>query len=132
MTCSEPDFSVLAQLGISTGRLSGTLSEDLHVLENVSVAVATPSVWERVTRRWRARSVMQRIGLIVIDDIHLLEKIPTLELVASRLRLMISELAISCRILALGITVANTKDVASWLGISDTGVLNFELDMPPI
>ncbi|PHJ17871.1 activating signal cointegrator 1 complex subunit, partial [Cystoisospora suis] len=36
------------------------------------VFVCTPEKWDGLSRQWRQRSFVQRVGLIILDEIHLL------------------------------------------------------------
>jgi pre-mRNA-splicing helicase BRR2 len=83
--------------------------------------LATTQVWETVSRRWRQRKVLHQITLVIFDQMQLLT--PEYEVVASRVRLMQSELKAAqpkgrpIRIVSLSVPIANGRDVALWLGV---------------
>ena len=62
----------------------------------VSEVVTTPEKWDGISRHWHHRSYVQRVGLIVIDEIHLLgqDRGPVLEVA---LRAINDELSMSSR-----------------------------------
>lgn len=62
------------------GKTFNELTKDTQVLLLNDIIVATPEAWEVVSRRWKARKGFEKIGLFVIDALHMLgeEKGPTL------------------------------------------------------
>jgi len=61
-------------------------------MEKYSVIFAPAEYWDRISRRWNARkSLLQTIGLFVIDELHLLaESGSVLEVITSRIRVFTS------------------------------------------
>lgn len=72
--------------------LSGDTSHDSHALNNSDVLICTPEKWDLISRGWRGVSgeflsssashgkrFVREVGLLVIDEIHLLGKWNSLE-----------------------------------------------------
>lgn len=59
-------------MGKPVVELTGDFSPDLAALETGSVVVTTPEKWDGVSRSWRQRDYVRQVGLVVIDEIHLL------------------------------------------------------------
>lgn len=52
--------------------LTGDVTPDARALLSADVIVATPEKWDGISRSWHTRSYVQRVGLLIIDEIHLL------------------------------------------------------------
>lgn len=48
------------------------LTKDSAVLQNMDIVVTTPEAWDILTRRWKVRKGFDKIGLFVVDSLHLL------------------------------------------------------------
>ena len=57
---------------------------------------------------------------------------PTLEVVLSRMRYVASQTDKSARIVALGTSMANAKDVGDWLGASGHSLFSFHPQVRPV
>ncbi|KAK2195922.1 bifunctional Immunoglobulin E-set/Sec63 domain/P-loop containing nucleoside triphosphate hydrolase/Winged helix-like DNA-binding domain superfamily/C2 domain superfamily/Helicase [Babesia duncani] len=109
-------------------QLSGDLTTDLAKLPESSIIVGIPKHWEILSRRWKTRSSLQKIDLVVAEGLELLNDGtigPELELVLSRFRFIAAQMAYSCRIMALSGPVSNALDIAGWLGVSGSNIFNF-------
>ena len=63
------------------------LNKDIQILAAADLIVTTPESWDVSTRRWKNRKGFNEIGLVVVDNLHLLsENNSTLEIVVSRMR----------------------------------------------
>lgn len=60
------------QLGKKVVELTGDFSPDIIALETANVVVTTPEKWDGVSRHWKQRGYVRKVGLVVIDEIHLL------------------------------------------------------------
>jgi replicative superfamily II helicase len=76
----------------------------------------------------------QQVGLIIIDEIHLLgeDRGPILEVIVSRMRFVASQAATSVRLVGLSTALANAGDLAEWLGIDRVGLYNFRPSVRPV
>jgi pre-mRNA-splicing helicase BRR2 len=120
-------------LNIKIGYLTGQLSLDTKIFEKSQIIVCTPDKIDMLTRRWRQRKNVQAISLVIIDEIHLLgESGSVLEVVVSRLRYMSHQLSKHIRFIALSTSLANAKDLADWLGVSQNNTFNFDTNVRPI
>jgi len=92
--------------------------------------VASCEHWDMLSRKWRQRKLVQKVGLYILDNLHLLDA--TYEVVASRIRFMQSEVERKIRVVALSSSLANAKDVANWLGVSfPANCFNFHPSVRP-
>lgn len=57
---------------------------------------------------------------------------PVMEVICSRMRYISSQIEKSIRIVALSSSLANSKDVAQWLGVSTNNVFNFHPNVRPV
>lgn len=114
--------------------LTGETSTDLKLIAKGNIVVATPEKWDVLSRRWKQRKNVQNVSLFIVDEIHLLggEAGPELEIICSRMRYISSQLERQIRIIALGSSLANAKDVAQWLGCSVTHTFNFHPNVRPV
>ena len=141
--------------------LSGDTHHDQKALSNADVLVCTPEKWDLISRGWKGnnsfsesnvangKEFVQRVRLLVIDEIHLLgeERGAVLEAIVSRTR-FISQFVDQkkgeeheyTRLIGLSTALANPFDLADWLGIqtkgygSDNlrGLYNFRPSVRPI
>eukprot|EP00985_Skeletonema_marinoi_P014942 scaffold7635_cov131-Skeletonema_marinoi.AAC.12 len=130
--------------------LSGDTSHDSRALNNSDVLICTPEKWDLISRGWRGVSggfdsssasigkrFVREVGLLIIDEIHLLgeERGAVLEAIVSRTRFIsrfvqaenrvkasnggkVPELT---RIMGLSTALANPYDLADWIGIDTEG-----------
>ena len=107
------------QLGKSVVELTGDVSPDIKVISNASVIVTTPEKWDGISRSWQTRNYVRKVGLIIIDEIHLLgeDRGPVLEVIVSRTNFIASHTSRTLRIVGLSTALANAVDLADWLGI---------------
>jgi replicative superfamily II helicase len=83
---------------------------------------------------WRFPSYVQQVGLMVIDEIHLLgaDRGPILEVIVSRMRYVSSQTGTPIRFVGLSTALANARDLADWLGIHELGLFNFKPSVRPV
>jgi activating signal cointegrator complex subunit 3 len=122
--------------------LTGDVTPDLRALLAADIIVATPEKWDGISRSWQSRAYVQKVALVVIDEIHLLgaDRGPILETIVSRLR-YISRATKSepTRVVGLSTALANARDLADWLGIEPApdgsngeGLFNFRPSVRPV
>ena len=121
-------------LGKKVALLTGETSTDLRLLSRASIVIATSERWDVISRRWKQRRNVHTIALFIIDEIHLIggESGPEVEVVCSRMRYIASQLEKQIRIIALGSSLANARDVAQWLGCSAMHTFNFHPNVRPV
>ena len=114
--------------------LTGQSASDLKLLELGDIIFATPEQWDAISRRWKQRRNVQTIGLFIADDIHLIhsENGPTFEIVVSRMRYISVQTGNSIRIVALGASIANARDIGEWIGANTQSIFNFHPSVRPV
>ena len=114
--------------------LSGETATDLKVLELGDIIFATPEQWDALSRKWKQRQTVQSIELFVFDDIHLIgsEIGATLEIIVSRARYISHQTDSKSRIVVMGASVANFRDIGDWIGASSQNCFHFHPSVRPV
>jgi len=114
--------------------LTGDYTPDMRALKTADVIICTPEKWDGISRSWQSRSYVRQVGLLVMDEIHLLgaDRGPTLEVIVSRTNYIGSKTKEPVRIVGLSTALANADDLGKWLGIHDIGTFNFKPSVRPI
>nr|XP_026497272.1 activating signal cointegrator 1 complex subunit 3 isoform X1 [Vanessa tameamea]XP_026497273.1 activating signal cointegrator 1 complex subunit 3 isoform X1 [Vanessa tameamea]XP_026497274.1 activating signal cointegrator 1 complex subunit 3 isoform X2 [Vanessa tameamea] len=122
------------KLGKKVVELTGDVSPDIRAIRNSHVIVTTPEKWDGISRSWQTRNYVRDVALIVIDEIHLLgeDRGPVLEVIVSRTNFIESHTSRRLRIIGLSTALANAKDLANWLNISEMGLYNFRPSVRPV
>jgi len=122
------------QLGKTVVELTGDFTPDVDALDRADVVVTTPEKWDGISRHWQHRAYVRKVGLIVIDEIHLLgqDRGPVLEVIVSRMRYISCNLDRQIRFVGLSTALANAHDIADWLGIGAVGLFNFKPSVRPV
>lgn len=93
---------------------------DLKRLQKGNIILATAEQWDRLSLRWRKKRTVSvtDISLFIADELHLLGATggPTLEVVVSRMRAISKLLSKPIRVVGLGSSMADGKEVGDWLG----------------
>lgn len=128
---------IARSLNLKVSTFLSDRNEDLSVLRaSGSLILTTPEKWDMFSRRRtekRIVKIMKKIGLIVLDDIHLLTEISgngaAYEVVSSRLRYITADAKEnnkpSFRIIALSNPIANAREIGHWLGCPPNNVFSF-------
>eukprot|EP00931_Biecheleriopsis_adriatica_P074347 TRINITY_DN48427_c0_g1_i1.p1 TRINITY_DN48427_c0_g1~~TRINITY_DN48427_c0_g1_i1.p1 ORF type:complete len:2277 (-),score=572.30 TRINITY_DN48427_c0_g1_i1:97-6843(-) len=122
------------QLGKTVVELTGDFTPDVDALDRADVVVSTPEKWDGISRHWQHRAYVRNVGLIIIDEIHLLgqDRGPVLEVIVSRMRYISCNLDKPIRFVGLSTALANAHDIADWLGIGIVGLFNFKPSVRPV
>ena len=74
------------KLGLSLQELTGDSAPDARALASADILCTTPEKWDGVSRHWQQRGYVRQVGLVIIDEIHLLgeERGPILEVSCPR------------------------------------------------
>lgn len=104
----------LQNLGIKAMEFTGDIHLTFEEYESANVIVSTPEKWDVLTRKASERHFMDKLKLLIIDEVHLLGDVrgPVLEAVAIR---AINQKSV--RIVALSATLPNYEDVATFLNV---------------
>lgn len=107
--------------GKSVIEVTGDVSVAYNVLQKADVIVTTPEKWDAMSRGWQNRDYVQDVGLMIIDEIHMLgeERGPVLEVIVSRTNFICDRTKKKIRIVGLSTAMANAGDLATWLGIGE-------------
>lgn len=119
-------------------KLTGETASDLRLLARAKVVICNVSIWDSMSRRWRQRKAVQAVSLFIIDDLHFLggEGGPTLEIIISRMRYLASHKKqrdenAQLRIVGLSASLANAREIAEWMGVSNKSLFNFSPKVRP-
>ncbi|OAE30033.1 hypothetical protein AXG93_3893s1430 [Marchantia polymorpha subsp. ruderalis] len=121
-------------LGKKIVELTGDFTPDLLALLAADIIISTPEKWDGISRNWHNRNYVTKVGLIIIDEIHLLgaDRGPILEVIVSRMRYISSQTELPVRFVGLSTALANARDLADWLGIDTVGLFNFKPSVRPV
>jgi activating signal cointegrator complex subunit 3 len=131
----DSDLSFRAVLGKKILELTGDSSPEPRLLREADVLITTPEKWDGVTRDWRERDYVRKVGLVIIDEIHLLgcDRGPILEVIVSRMRYISTQTERQVRIVGLSTALSNAGDLGEWLGIVEgRGLFNFPSSVRPV
>lgn len=121
-------------VGKTVVELTGDVSPDMKAILNSDVIVTTPEKWDGISRSWQTRPYVKKVGLIVIDEIHMLgeDRGPILEVVVARTNFINQCTGQNIRLIGLSTAVANAQDLADWLQIRKIGLYNFKPSVRPV
>ncbi|XP_056289492.1 activating signal cointegrator 1 complex subunit 3 [Pseudoliparis swirei] len=122
------------QLGKKVVELTGDVTPDMRAIAQADLIVTTPEKWDGVSRSWQNRSYVQKVAILIIDEIHLLgeDRGPVLEVIVSRTNFISSHTSKTVRVVGLSTALANARDLADWLGIKQVGLFNFRPSVRPV
>ncbi|XP_068188978.1 activating signal cointegrator 1 complex subunit 3 isoform X2 [Antennarius striatus] len=114
--------------------LTGDVTPDMRAIAEADLIVTTPEKWDGVSRSWQNRSYVQKVAILIIDEIHLLgeDRGPVLEVIVSRTNFISSHTSRTVRVVGLSTALANARDLADWLGIKQVGLFNFRPSVRPV
>ena len=123
-------------LGKNIIEFTGDVNPDRRALDRADILITTPEKWDGVSRGWRNRSYVQKVQLVIVDEVHLLgeDRGPVLEVMLSRMRYISTQIKAEkpCRFVALTTSLANADDIGGWLGVPMDGLFNFRPSVRPI
>ncbi|KAK7157184.1 hypothetical protein R3I93_008608 [Phoxinus phoxinus] len=122
------------KLGRKVVELTGDVTPDMRAIAAADLIVTTPEKWDGVSRSWQNRSYVQKVAILIIDEIHLLgeDRGPVLEVIVSRTNFISSHTSKPVRVVGLSTALANARDLADWLGIGQVGLFNFRPSVRPV
>ena len=121
-------------MGKTLVELTGDVTPDARALLQADVIVCTPEKWDGISRSWQSRSYVRRVGVVVLDEVHLLgsDRGPVLEVLVSRMRYVASRTGAPVRFVALSTALSNAGDLGDWLGVPPEGLFNFQPSVRPV
>ncbi|MCD7464619.1 activating signal cointegrator 1 complex subunit [Datura stramonium] len=125
---------LVTQLGKKMVEMTGDYTPDLMALLSADIIISTPEKWDGISRNWHSRSYVTKVGLMILDEIHLLgaDRGPILEVIVSRMRYISSQTERPVRFVGLSTALANAHNLADWLGVDETGLFNFKPSVRPV
>ncbi|XP_055829264.1 DExH-box ATP-dependent RNA helicase DExH14 [Solanum dulcamara] len=125
---------LVSQLGKKMVEMTGDYTPDLMALLSADIIISTPEKWDGISRNWHSRSYVTKVGLMILDEIHLLgaDRGPILEVIVSRMRYISSQTDRPVRFVGLSTALANAHNLADWLGVDETGLFNFKPSVRPV
>jgi antiviral helicase SLH1 len=113
--------------------LTGDSIPGANEVKEASIIITTPEKFDGISRNWQTRKFVQKVSLVIMDEIHLLasDRGPILEMIVSRMRYIASQTKSPIRLLGLSTAVSNAFDMAGWLGVKD-GLFNFPQSVRPV
>jgi len=116
--------------------LTGDESLEAFSVWGTQVLVTTPEKLDSVSRHWRKFDFFKKLGLMMIDEVHLLSEAPrgaTLESLVSRIHFIARETFQPVRMIAVSATAPNIETLGKWLGAPvPEGVLIFGPAFRPV
>ena len=123
----------LKNVKVSIGELTGQPSIDSKIMETCDIIFSIPEYWDTFSRRWKQRKVMKLIRLVIVDELHLLgESGSVLEVITSRMRYIAIQLNQEIRLVGLATSIANSRDIAEWIGAAPDHCFNFHPNVRPV
>ncbi|CAI9111861.1 OLC1v1012190C1 [Oldenlandia corymbosa var. corymbosa] len=125
---------LVSRLGKKMVEMTGDYTPDLMALLSADIIISTPEKWDGISRNWHTRNYVKKVGLMVLDEIHLLgaDRGPILEVIVSRMRYISSQTDREIRFVGLSTALANAHDLADWLGVEEGGLFNFKPSVRPV
>ncbi|KAL8825535.1 MAG: hypothetical protein Q9191_004350 [Dirinaria sp. TL-2023a] len=123
----------IRRMGLRLVELTGDNTPDTRTIRDADIIVTTPEKWDGISRSWQTRGYVQRVSLVIIDEIHLLggDRGPILEIIVSRMNYIASQKKGSVRIVGMSTACANAMDLGNWLGVKE-GLFNFRHSVRPV
>ncbi|RVW32874.1 DExH-box ATP-dependent RNA helicase DExH14 [Vitis vinifera] len=100
---------IVSQLGKEMVEMTGDYTPDLMALMSADIIISTPEKWDGISRNWHNRGYVKKVGLMILDEIHLLgaDRGPILEVIVSRMRYISSQTERTVRFVGLSTALAN-------------------------
>ncbi len=123
-----------AKIGKKVIELTGDYTPDIQKIKESDIVITTPEKWDGISRNWQQRNYVKDVGLLIMDEIHMLglDRGPILEVIVSRMRYIAWHTGSNIRFMGLSTALANAKDLADWLGIESRGLYNFSPRVRPV
>lgn len=123
----------LSSYGITVQELTGDRNMTKQQIDETQIIVTTPEKWDIVTRKSGDRTYVEKVKLIIIDEIHLLhdERGPVLESIVARTIRQQEATRQMIRLVGLSATLPNYKDVATFLRVKPENLFYFDSSFRP-
>lgn len=123
----------LKHLGVKVHEYTGDTRISSEELAKSQILVATPEKWDVATRKSGENAPNERLSLLIIDEIHLLQddRGPVLEALVARTQRQVEQRQSLIRIVGLSATLPNYMDVARFLNVKN-GLFYFGPEYRPV
>ncbi|CCG24380.1 Slh1 protein [Candida orthopsilosis Co 90-125] len=113
--------------------LTGDSLPSVDEVKEADIIITTPEKFDGISRNWQTRKFVQKVSLVIMDEIHLLasDRGPILEMIVSRVNYISSQTKQPIRLLGMSTAVSNAFDMAGWLGVRN-GLFNFPQSVRPV
>ncbi|KAH0437006.1 pre-mRNA splicing helicase [Colletotrichum camelliae] len=120
--------------GKTIEKLTGETTTDLKILERSDLILATPVQWDVLSRQWKRRKNVSTIELFIADEAHLLGNNMgyVYEIIISRMHYIRTQTELPMRIVALGVSLANARDLGEWIDAKKHDIYNFSPHVRPV
>ncbi|KHN74055.1 Putative U5 small nuclear ribonucleoprotein helicase [Toxocara canis] len=124
----------LASYKITVGEMTGDTQMNKEQFMQTQVIVCTPEKYDIVTRKGGERAYNQLVGLLIIDEIHLLHdnRGPVLEAIVVRTLRQMEQNHEECRLVGLSATLPNYQDVGTFLRVKPKHLFYFDNSYRPV
>ena len=125
----------LKALGLVVRELTGDMQLTKREIEESQLIVTTPEKWDVITRKGGEGSLAAMVGLVIIDEVHLLadERGAVIESIVARSQRLVETSQRAMRLVGLSATLPNYKDVALFLRASPKrGLFHFGPEYRPV
>ncbi|CAK7562243.1 MAG: Pre-mRNA-splicing helicase BRR2 [Sporothrix epigloea] len=137
----ETRYSKLRGGGRVVVKLTGEATNDLKLLQKGDLILATHAQWDTLARRWQRQKLVQSVRLFIADDLHMIGSSAAMgyqyEMLVSRMahireNLPAKEGLPQLRIVGLSVSVANAREMGSWIGATKHDIYNFSPQVRPV
>ncbi|CAK7266124.1 Pre-mRNA-splicing helicase BRR2 [Sporothrix epigloea] len=137
----ETRYSKLRGGGRVVVRLTGEATNDLKLLQKGDLILATHAQWDTLARRWQRQKLVQSVRLFIADDLHMIGSSAAMgyqyEMLVSRMAHIRENLPAKdglpqLRIVGLSVSLANAREMGSWIGATKHDVYNFSPQVRPV
>ncbi|KAF7284822.1 hypothetical protein GWI33_021579 [Rhynchophorus ferrugineus] len=114
--------------------VTGDITPRSEFIRTAHIIITTPEKWDAMSRNWTEKDFVKQVGLMIIDEIHLLgeDRGPVLEVIVSRMNCINHKKNTNVRIVGLSTAMANPGDLANWLNCDKRGLFNFNPSVRPV
>lgn len=125
----------LKPLGLVVRELTGDMQLTKQEIDESQLIVTTPEKWDVVTRKGGEGSLVTMVGLVIIDEVHLLadDRGAVIESIVARTQRLVEASQKMVRLVGLSATLPNYTDVARFLRVNlSRGLFYFGPDYRPV
>ena len=123
-------------LGVVVSEFTGDSHLSRKEVELSNILVCTPEKWDVATRKEDHKIPEDKLKLVIIDEVHLLNdgRGPVLETLVARLkeRIREDEENNQCRMVGLSATLPNYQDVGKFLSVPNKSIFYFDGSFRPV